>query len=149
MDNHENHNEELLHYGVKGMKWGVRRDRKRNPYLARKIRGHAGPGVYLGSNERRLAGAKKDLARLDRGEHLSIGATKKRQAMYDQRDRRLLEKKIAKLQKKMEKVKVKDLQKQYGNLEDQMTYGKNADTKRNAQLEREMARIERELNKLQ
>lgn len=80
-------NGELYHHGVKGMKWGVR-----------KSRGHAGPGVYYGSNKRKLAKAKADLERLDNGGHLSIGLTKKRQAMYDARDRYALEEKISKLE---------------------------------------------------
>ena len=83
---------ELQHYGVKGMKWGVRR-----------VRNHAGPGIRVGSDKRKLAGAKQDLARLDKGEHLSIGATKKRQAQYDTRDRKALNKTIAKLEAKIAK----------------------------------------------
>lgn len=87
----------LCHHGVKGMKWGVR---KKNPYKARIVRGHAGPGRYVGSNERRLEKAKSDLKRLDNGEHLSIGTTKKRQAALDNRDRAALNEKISNLEKK-------------------------------------------------
>ena len=75
---------ELYHFGVKGMKWG-----------RRKIRGHAGPGKYA-TKKRQLAGDKKDLEALNKGQHLSAGVTKKRQAAYDARDRAALEKKIAK-----------------------------------------------------
>ena len=92
-------NAELYHHGVKGMKWGVR---KKHSYTARVIRGHAGPGVRIGSAEKRLAGAKKDLERLDRGQHLSVGLTKKRQDQYDARDRKALNKKITKLEAKMD-----------------------------------------------
>lgn len=79
---------ELYHHGVKGMKWGVRR------YGARLARGHAGPGIYFGSKKRRLKKYKEDLAYMDKGGHLSIGATKSRQAAFDKRDRDLLNKKI-------------------------------------------------------
>lgn len=91
---------ELQHHGVKGMKWGVR---KKRPYMVRRVRGHAGPGVRIGSAERKLAGAKQDLARLDRGEHLSVGSTKKRQAQYDARDRKALNEQIAKLEAKKDR----------------------------------------------
>lgn len=83
MSNSINTNE-LMHYGVKGMKWGKRM-----------ARGHAGPGLYL-TKKRQLAGDKRDLAALNKGEHLSVGLTKKRQAAFDKRDKAALEKRIAK-----------------------------------------------------
>jgi hypothetical protein len=99
---------ELYHYGVKGMKWGVRRYQRKDGSLtpagkkrqsiadamSRKARGHGGPGVYLGGSERRVAGAKRDLDYLNKGGHLSVGLTKKRQAQLDARDRASLEKTI-------------------------------------------------------
>lgn len=95
-----NDNYELYHHGVKGMKWGVRKKNpyEKNPYAARMVRGHAGPGRYIGSNKHKLKGAKRDLDILDKGGHLSIGLTKKRQDQFDKRDRELLNKKIAKLE---------------------------------------------------
>lgn len=84
----------LIHHGVKGMKWGVRKAQ----YGARAVRGHAGPGRYL-TRKRQLAGDKRDLERLNNGEHLSVGLTKKRQDAYDARDRRALEKRITKNEK--------------------------------------------------
>lgn len=72
-------NVSLQHHGVKGMRWGVRR----------KVRGHGGPGIYF-NKERRLEGAKRDLKVLDDGGHLSVGMTKKRQAVLDNRDRERL-----------------------------------------------------------
>ena len=118
----EYYKHEIYHHGVKGMKWGVRRyqnqdgslkpagkkrydndsDQKKVkiPYRTRLMKGRAGPGVYVGTKNHRLSGAKKDLAKLDRGDHLSIGLTKNRQAQLDARDRRILEKKIEKLEGK-------------------------------------------------
>lgn len=81
----------LMHYGVKGMKWGVRRA----------VRGHGGPGIYVSGNKKKLSGYKKDLKVLNDGGHLSVGGTKKRQAAYDKRDRANLEKKIAKTESKI------------------------------------------------
>ena len=92
-----NNNFYLAHYGVKGMKWGVRKDIKK-----RVLRGHAGPGGYL-TKKRQLAGDKKDLEGLKNGQHLSVGFTKKRQAAYDARDKAALEKRIAKNEKALAK----------------------------------------------
>lgn len=117
------YNNELYHYGVKGMKWGVRRA----------LRGHGGPGIYGGSAKRRLAGYKSDLKVLDDGGHLSVGATKKRQDAYDRRDRANLEKRIAKTENKIAAKEAKKsnkvLQKQYGKLEDGYVYEKNTSKK--------------------
>lgn len=107
-------NGELYHAGVKGMKWGVRRYQNKDGSLTpagkkrygvadamgRKARGHGGPGVYLGGNERRLAGAKRDLDHLNKGGHLSVGLTKKRQAQLDARDRSRLERDVEKMSSK-------------------------------------------------
>ena len=84
---------ELMHYGVPGMKWGKRMKR-----------GHAGPGRYL-TKTRQLAGDKKDLEYLNKGGHLSVGLTKKRQAAYDAKDKARLEKRIAKNEAALSKEK--------------------------------------------
>lgn len=110
---------ELTHHGVKGMKWGRRRyqntdgsltpaGKKRYSYAPRLVRGHAGPGKYLGSAERKLAGAKHDLELLDQGKHLSVGLTPGRQKAYDLRDRVALNRKIARLEKKIQSKSVND-----------------------------------------
>lgn len=81
----------LMHYGVKGMKWGHR-----------KARGHGGPGKYV-TRKRQLAGDKRDLETLNKGGHLSVGMTKKRQAALDKRDKAALEKRITKNEKILSK----------------------------------------------
>lgn len=44
--------------------------------------------------------------------------------------------------------KLKALEKQYGALEDQMTYGKKADPKKNAKIEKQLASIEKQMNSI-
>lgn len=86
-------NNELYHYGVKGMRWGHRM-----------ARGHAGPGRYV-TKKRQLAGDKRDLETLNNGGHLSKGFTKKRQAAFDRRDKAALEKRIVKNEKDLSQNK--------------------------------------------
>lgn len=45
----EQYNHELYHYGVKGMKWGVRKAVPR--YGKRMVRKHGGPGIYIGKKK--------------------------------------------------------------------------------------------------
>lgn len=74
-------NDYLAHYGILGMKWGVRRT-------------PAQLGRTMITRKRQLAADKRDLERLNNGRHLSVGLTKKRQAAYDKRDKTILEKRI-------------------------------------------------------
>lgn len=88
-----NHTDELRHYGVLGMKWGVRRGRQLTV-------------------ARQLKSDRKTLDELNKGRHMSIGFTKKRQAMYDKIDKQIMTEHIQKqeqyLQKKAEKKSFKD-----------------------------------------
>lgn len=88
-----NNEQELYHFGVKGMRWGHR-----------KVRGHAGPGKYA-TRKRQLEGDKRDLQTLNNDGHLSVGLTKKRQAAYDKRDKAVLEKRIAKNEAELDNKK--------------------------------------------
>lgn len=74
-------NDYLKHYGILGMKWGVRRT-------------PAQLGRTMITTKRQLTADKVKLERLNSGKHTSVGFTKKRQAAYDKRDKDILEKRI-------------------------------------------------------
>lgn len=78
--------DQLIHFGVKGMHWGQR----------------AGRGI---TTSRQIAFDKKALTKLDNGGHTSRGITKKRHAAYDERDKKALEKRIEKNTLKLKKMK--------------------------------------------
>lgn len=120
----------LAHYGVLGMKWGVRRT-------------PAQLGRTMSTRKRQLAADKSDLKKLNSGKHFSVGFTKKRQDAYDKRDKTVLERRIkdteqavarqaaknkAQRQTKVErKAKIKSTYKEINkqtNFVDKMTYNR-------------------------
>ena len=162
-------NEELMHYGVLGMRWGHRKDRPTSGGIAgairRKQRSNAQNDLAkvksqqktVDSELRELRGYEKNPSKI--GKSKISTAIRKRQIKsfekenldalkeLDQIERYRAKRAAIKAQKKMSKVKIKDLQKQYGMLEDQMTYGKNADPVKNSRIESQMNSIEEQLHK--
>ena len=122
----------LYHHGIKGQKQGVRRfqnedgsrtaagkkrysDGEYNLNSKRIARGYAGPSKMI-TKKRQYEKDKSDLEGLNKGKHLSVGLTKKRQAAYDARDKAVLEKRISKYENDQAKNedKVKEQHKEFG-----------------------------------
>lgn len=57
-------------------------------------------------------------------------------------------KRVDKAIKKLQKTKIKDLEKRYGELEDSMEYGKKTDSSNNRKIQTEMNSIENEIRKM-
>lgn len=112
---------ELTHHGIRGQKWGKRRFQYNDGSLtpAGEKRYYDGDG---GSSGGKSAAKAKRKAEIDTAKNA-----------YKQA-------------KKTEKTKEKELLKKYGELEDQMTYGKNADSKKNAAIQKQLDKLDREMS---
>lgn len=88
--------QELKHYGVLGMKWGVRRTRVK--LGIRNKSGSIRPKTFL-NKEKQLESDRKTLEKLKNNQgKLSTGITKKRQEAYRSKDIRRMEKRISDLE---------------------------------------------------
>lgn len=146
---------ELYHHGILGQKWGVRRFQNRDgsytskgrdrhakaeseesnsSHSSRAIRGHGGPSVTV-RKSKRLAKDKQDLERLNKGEHLSYGVTKKRQAAYDARDRKKLEDRIARNESTYKKASNRKIRKDMNKTYNKMYKELEAEYKKNSKYE--------------
>lgn len=140
----------LAHHGIKGMKWGRRRFQNNDGSLtpAGKKRYITTAQAVRNANNAAKEARKASLAE-SRATDSGIGsfrrASNKAAAAGNDAYRNSIAKDKA-YNKQLRADRKKTLEKEYGELEDQMTYGKNANAKKNAALEKRMAEIDKELN---
>lgn len=155
-----NTEDELYHYGVPGMRWGHRKSNyeyhqalsnAKSTYKNNKKKIDAEYTKAANMYDKKTKGGKVPDKKAEQAFNKSAdkwAADRKsaradyKKAKTEIKNENKHNKSISKAYKKLEKQRVKDLQKQYGSLEDQMTYGKNTNLKKNSQLEKEMKRIE-------
>lgn len=137
---------ELYHHGIKGQKWGVRRYQNEDGSLTAKgIKRYATKGYsedayksnksFVGKAYDKYTGAHKITGQMQY--NMSSKAQNKARA-----EKYLAEKNA----KELNKNKLKELYKKYGDIEDSIDYSKNSDPKKRAQLENEMIKIEKKID---
>lgn len=137
---------ELYHHGIKGQKWGVRRYQNADGSLTAKgIKRYATKGYaedayksnksFIGKAYDNFTGAHKITGQMQYD--MSSKAQNKARA-----EKYLAEKNA----KELNKNKLKELYKKYGDIEDSIDYSKNSDPKKRTQLENEMIKIEKQID---
>lgn len=114
------HTGELYHYGVKGMKWGKRKK-------------HYGYGTGIVADKPRGTQSSWQHKKTDSQKRWIDNHGINPHRPYDTSNNKNVRKK---------------LEKEYGNLENQMTYGKKADPKKNAKIQKKITEIENKINQL-
>lgn len=163
--------DELMHYGIPGMKWGHRK----NYYGTSGDKYRASNGVTVGAPKnvgvaafRKVQGtkiggaalngmAKANTAFYGQGKNKGVWKNAEKQVRRENqavREANQAHKAAKKAQKaakkaydKISKQKVNDLYKKYGDIEDKIDYSRHADKKKNAKLENEMVKIQNEIDK--
>ena len=140
--------DELMHYGVLGMKWGKRKASYTN--AGNTIKRLIDPTSYI----------KKDGYQKSRnpiGTTISKDGYKKQKTVPGTRSNKAQNiiskyknekavKAAKKAYKKVQDQKMKDLQKQYGDLEDKLTYGKKENKSLNSKIYKQLNELEKKMN---
>ena len=144
----------LIHYGVLGMKWGVRKKRvnsiksisKKNKSVKDKISKNNKKTIlkslakkYNKYADSLLTDKEREYGRLEDSYDYSKNADKKKNAAIEKRMREI---ESTANKKKSSNNSTDKLWDEYGRLEDSYDYSKNADKKKNAAIEKRMREIE-------
>lgn len=129
---------------IRSMKKDVDSDLRDLQGYEKNATGLAASKIPTAIRRNQMKSLEKERSILDSREKESVNALKE----LDNIEKAAAKRAADKASRKLAQNEIKDLYKKYGDLEDQLDYGKNADAKKNAQIEQQMMDIDDQIEQL-